>query len=90
LEFIVTWSQARIDKWLRELFPDAFAWLDKFFPLEKGCYHWKLAASRYTKLFIIQREEITGDDLYTARGSASRAYRDYTLRFGKELPYLAG
>ncbi|RXW17401.1 hypothetical protein EST38_g8454 [Candolleomyces aberdarensis] len=81
LEFCVTWSQVQIDEWLHGLFPDAFAWLDKFFPLEKGNYHWKLAASRYTKLFVIQREETTGNDLYTARGSASRAYRDYTLRF---------
>jgi hypothetical protein len=54
LEFVITWSQVCIDKWLCELFPNAFAWLNKFFPPEKGSYHWKLAGSRYTKFFTIQ------------------------------------
>lgn len=82
LEFKTTWNQQRIDKWLRSLFPKAFEWLDKQHPIKASERHWKLLRKRYTTLYIVDPDELTGDDLYTSRGPAARNYRDYSLRFG--------
>jgi hypothetical protein len=90
LSFCATWTQARIDVWVRSLFPKVFTWLDKVFPLTSdGKTHWRLGGKSYQSMYLFEREEITGNELRKARGSAARAGRDYVLHIGTSATNVA-
>jgi hypothetical protein len=87
LQFEVGWDHKAIDNWLRGLFPDVFEWLDRFGVSEKDGYHWKLVGKDYQRLFLYERDHLSGEDLQ-GLFTTSRSFRERTLRFGKHAPLL--
>jgi hypothetical protein len=88
LEFGETWSQKAIDRWLRDLFPKVFEWLDARF----GCqdadsneFQWVLLKKNRSDLFVVERETITGDDLTDAMGTTGRKWQERCIRIGQYL-----
>lgn len=80
LEFRLDWSHRNIDHWLRELFPKAFQWLDRYGELGPGEFHWQLVGKEYRTLFLLERPNLTGGELFELRGPSSRSYREWELR----------
>ena len=83
LEFKLSWSQDRVDKWFRRLFPQAFEWMDRRYGQEEGKVHWVLTRKQWSTIYVLQHKTFTGDGLYAARGTTARNYMDYCIRFGK-------
>jgi hypothetical protein len=49
--FCVEWSNKRLYKWVRKLFPQAFSWLDAFYGVPKEPEHrWTLLNSYWNRL----------------------------------------
>ncbi|KAJ7476050.1 hypothetical protein FB451DRAFT_1173968 [Mycena latifolia] len=78
LEFDVNWNQKRIDQWFRELFSSLFEFLDLRYQGQD--YHWVLLGKDQRKLFAMNREIITGEELFQAKGPASRPASDQVIR----------
>jgi len=75
-----------IDRWVRELFPKAFEWLDIRFGCldgEENEYQWVLLQKDRTELFVVDRETITGEDLRDAMGTTGRKWKDRCIRIGE-------
>lgn len=84
LYFNIACTQARIDKWLRELFPLLFEFLDGRYPenVAPG-YHWILLAKAQRDLYVMDRPNITGAELDVAKGQAARKWLEHAVRIGK-------
>ncbi|KAF7334185.1 hypothetical protein MVEN_02324700 [Mycena venus] len=80
LMFKKDWDQARIDKWLRTLFPYVFEFLDARYPDDAAPgYHWVLTNKDGRALFVMRRP-IDGDLLDQVKGSSSRKLTEHAIR----------
>lgn len=84
LTYEITWDLQEIDDWMRSLFPKAFEWLDARWGVpEAGELHWVLLQKSRQRLYILDRPQMTGDDLREAQRVPGRGWEDHTLRIGK-------
>ncbi|KAJ7886277.1 hypothetical protein B0H13DRAFT_2342924 [Mycena leptocephala] len=81
LEFNPNWTQKRIDKWLRELLPLLFKFLDLRYP--GVVYHWVLLGKDQRSLFVMDRETTTGAELDEAKGPSGRKFQDHVYNKAK-------
>ncbi|KAF8589399.1 hypothetical protein K439DRAFT_1525107 [Ramaria rubella] len=80
LTFFQEWSNFRIDKWLRELFLQAFAFLDEVYPHPGPERHWCLLKSLHNKLS--KHKAISeGLDLDEVKGVKGRPWSERKLYF---------
>ncbi|KAJ7180883.1 hypothetical protein C8R46DRAFT_1028281 [Mycena filopes] len=76
-----TWKQTRIDKWFRQLLPLLFEFLDAQYPAEVvSSVHWILLGKAQRKLFVMDRDTISGVDVAEAIGSSKRPLQEHILR----------
>ncbi|KAJ7020430.1 hypothetical protein C8F04DRAFT_1144145 [Mycena alexandri] len=77
-----TWEQARIDKWLRQLMPMLFEFLDTRYPEEgvASALHWLLLGKEQRSLYVMDRETITASDLTAAVSGGKRPSHEHVLR----------
>ncbi|KAJ7731741.1 hypothetical protein B0H16DRAFT_1468913 [Mycena metata] len=80
LEFGIKWSQKQIDKWLREILPLAFEFLDKRYPKDIEGYHWTLVRKHGKQVFVMHRTNTTGQELEEAKGPATRKWMEHAVR----------
>ncbi|CDO76130.1 hypothetical protein BN946_scf184876.g23 [Trametes cinnabarina] len=84
LSFDRKWSQAGIDDYLRELAPSVFEYLDNKYGERRGPkpnnFHWYLLGAERSKLYVLDRDIITGVDLDEVKGSSGRGYQGYGVR----------
>ncbi|KAJ7753473.1 hypothetical protein B0H16DRAFT_1459372 [Mycena metata] len=80
LEFGIKWSQKQIDKWLREILPLAFEFLDKRYPEDIEGYHWTLVRKHGKQVFVMHRTNTTGQELEEAKGPATRKWMEHAVR----------
>ena len=87
IEFKESWNEEKIDRFLRRIFAPVFQYLDgRFGKPENGKCQWALVQKSYSKVFLLERESVTGEDLYQSQGSTSkRGYKDCSLRFGLNI-----
>ncbi|KAJ7751392.1 hypothetical protein B0H16DRAFT_1840655 [Mycena metata] len=85
LLYDATWEQARIDKWLHQLMPMVFEFLDTRYPEEgvASAYHWLLLGKEQRRLYVMDRDTITASDLTEAVGSTKRPPHEHVLRIGE-------
>lgn len=87
MEFFESWSQARLDEWLREHLPKSFEWLDARYghpDLENGETHWVLLKRDHSRLFVVGRnKQVTGVEMSKAKGTAGKGYEQWHVRIGE-------
>ncbi|KAF8592701.1 hypothetical protein K439DRAFT_1610456 [Ramaria rubella] len=75
LKFFQEWSNLRIDEWLRDLFPEVFAFLDEAYPDPGPQRHWCLLKSSHNKLSK-HKAIAEGLDLDEAKGVKGRPWSE--------------
>ncbi|KAF7359695.1 hypothetical protein MVEN_00693900 [Mycena venus] len=84
LEFGLDWNQSQIDKWLRQLLPLLFEFLDARYPdVIPPNFHWALLGKDQRTLYLMERKTITGAELDQAKGPTARKFHDHVLRIGE-------
>ncbi|KAI1789145.1 hypothetical protein LXA43DRAFT_1096704 [Ganoderma leucocontextum] len=78
LSFSSSWSQVRVDEWLRELFPQFFDYCDLHYGTRLGSdrsdYHWTLVERNRKTITLVRRtDSLTGEDLHRARSTPGRS-----------------
>lgn len=86
LQFGVDWTQKQIDKWLRDLFPLLFEFLDHRYPENAvpGKFHWVLLGKAQRALYVMNRPLINGELLNEAKGPVARNYMEHAVRIGEQ------
>ncbi|KAJ3531850.1 hypothetical protein NMY22_g7983 [Coprinellus aureogranulatus] len=84
-------NQSEIEGWLTAHLPTFFRVLDRLDPPIVGQSRWVLAAKDRLKLYVVRpaKGELTGSDLWEARGPASRPFREATIHNAtkREIPH---
>jgi hypothetical protein len=89
LEYNKEWNIKEIDTWMRSLFPKAFGWLDARWGIpDDRALHWALLQKSRQRLFVLNRPQMTGEDLHDAQGLPGRAWRDYTIHISMSTYYV--
>ena len=87
LSFSSSWSQVRVDEWLRSMFPQFFDYCDLRYGCHTGAdrsdYHWALVERDRKTITLVRRpDSLTGEDLYQARSTPGCSTLMSCLIFG--------
>lgn len=82
LQFAMTMTTKAIDKKLRLLFPDVFAYLDEHHLRVGGQLHWVLAVKSGTSMAISSASEPSGEDVMMTRNPKGRKWGAQNVYFG--------
>jgi len=82
ITFYKSWDYKHIENWLRDLFPEAFAYLDRYDNASEPLW-WLLKVKRTN--MNLHRSRPTGMDLGDAKGPANRPWDEGAIYIGAYL-----
>ncbi|KAF8991033.1 hypothetical protein BDQ17DRAFT_1433383 [Cyathus striatus] len=86
IEYKEGWSEEDIECWLRYLFPKIFEWLERHYGSHLEKCSWVLLQKDYQQMFILECEQLSGQDLMEAKGSKSKSSKDWCIRIASVKP----
>lgn len=83
LSFQQGWDTANLDTWFRSLFPQAYAYLDKYSPLKPGEVHWRLLIKAHNTLSVSPVPSPDGTDVARYLGNWGKRNHDRKIHISK-------